>query len=311
MSINWTNLRKELIGDRTKSVLPPSIKLPMLPQALTEFLHRAEDPNSGVNELGQIIQSDSGLTCELLRYVNSSSIGLRQKVSTAPQAVSLLGIRPTKLFLMSAGVQNAMKACKSRLMNIQSFWTTNLERALFSREIAVLLRVSPELAYAGSMLHDFLLPMLCNELFDQYYQFVQTPENIRRPLVAYEKEVLGWDHALATAQVMSGWEFPDDLTCCVLLHHGGLATLCDPEIGRSAAAAVAVAALMPDTLRQPGDGLAELIKLEQIWPQFNLNELAGKVQSQLEAASAQAGQHFSLARRLEKARAALPETVVR
>lgn len=310
MAINWTQLRKDLIGDRTESVIPPSIKLPMLPQSLLEFNRRAEDPNAGVNELGRIIQSDSGLTCELLRYVNSSVFGLRQKVSTAAQAMSLLGIRPTKLFLLSAAVQHAMKACKSRLINIQTFWTTNLERALLAREVALLLRANGELAYSGSMLHDFLLPLLCNELFDIYFPFGQTPENVRRPLVEYEKEALGWDHTLATAHVMMGWGFPDDLICCVLLHHGGLAVLSDPEIGRSPAAAVAVAGLMPDVLRQPGDGLAELMKLQQIWPQFNLIEIAAKVQSQLEAATPQAGQHFSLARRLEKHQAALAATAV-
>lgn len=304
MSIDWTSLRKTLIGERTESVLPPALPLPILPQAIIDFNRRAEDPHVGVNELGRIIQSDFGLTCELLRYVNSSLFGLRQKVSTAQHAISLLGIGPAKLFLMSAGVQNAMKACKSRLINLQTFWTTNLERALFSREIAMLLRTNPELAYAGSMLHDFLLPLLCNELLDQYSQFTQTPEHIRRPLIAYEKDTLGWDHALATAQVMLGWEFPDDLICCVLLHHGGLAILCDPEIGRSAAAAVAVAALMPDTLRQPGDGLRDLHMLQEVWPQFDLTKLANNVQTQLEAVSSQATRHFSLSRRLEKHKAA-------
>jgi len=205
-------------------------------------------------------------------------------------------------------VQHAMKACKSRLINIQSFWTTNLERALFSREIAILLRTNAELAYSASMLHDFLLPLLCNELFDRYFAFAQTPENVRRPLSDYERQVQGWDHGLAAAQVMIDWSFPDDLICCVLLHHGGLSVLSDPEVGRSAAAAVAVAGLMPDVLHQPGDGLAELMKLEQVWPQLHLTELAGKVQTQLEAASAQADRHFSLARRLEKAQVAQAAT---
>lgn len=309
MATNWTSLRKSLIGDRTSSVIPPSIKLPVLPQALMDFNRRAEDPDVGVHDLGKIIQSDSGLTCELLRYVNSSLFGLRKKASTAPQALSLLGIRPAKLFLTSAAVQHAMKACQSRLMNIQAFWTTNLERALFAREIATLLRANVELAYSASMLHDFLLPLLCNEMFDEYFRFAQTPEQVRRPLPDYEKEFLGWDHALAAAQVMMDWGFPDDLICCVLLHHGGLSILSDPELGRTAAAAVAVAGLMPDVLRQPGDGLAELIKLQQVWPQFQLTELAAKVQTQLEAATAQARGHVSLARRLEKAQNVLAATV--
>jgi hypothetical protein len=69
---------------------------------------------------------------------------------------------------------------------------------------------------------------------------------------------------------------------------------------------VAVAGLTPDVLRQSGDGLTELMKLQQIWPQFDLSAIAATVQTQLEEMSAgQAASHFSLAKRLEKAQAAV------
>jgi HD-like signal output (HDOD) protein len=300
MAIQWTKLRQQLIGERNESVMPPRVKLPMLPQALLEFSRKADDPAAGPAELGKIIESDTGLTCDLLRYVNSSTFGLRNKASTAQQAIAMLGIRPAKLFLMSAGVEHAMRACKSKLINLQAFCLTNLERALFAKAIARRLRTDGDLAYAASMLQDFLLPTLSNELFEIYFKYAQTPENVRRPLIDYEKSALGWDHAFATAQVLMGWKFPDDLACCVLLHHGGLAVLCDPELGRSAAAAVAVAGLMPDILRQAGDGLSLLMKLNEIWPDFDLAEVAQQVEEQLQAMSPLAGQHVTLARRLEK-----------
>ncbi len=300
MAIQWTKFRQQLIGEQYESVMPPRVKLPTLPQALLEFNRKAEDPNAGPAELGKIIESDTGLTCDLLRYVNSSTFGLRTKASTAQQAIAMLGIRPAKLFLMSAGVEHAIKASKSKLINLQTFCLTNLERALFAKAIARRLRADGDLAYAASMLQDFLLPTLTNELFEIYFKYAQTPENVRRPLVDYEKSALGWDHAFATGQVLMGWKFPDDLACCVLLHHGGLGVLCDPELGRSAAAAVAVAGLMPDILRQSGDGLSLLMKLNDIWPGFELLDVAQQVAEQMEAMSPLAGQHVTLARRLEK-----------
>lgn len=300
MAIQWTKLREQLIGDRNQSVMPPRVKLPVLPQALIEFNRKAEDPNAGPAELGSVIESDTGLTCDLLRYVNSSTFGLRNKASTAQQAIAMLGIRAAKLFLMSASVEHAMKACKSKLINLQAFCLSNLERALFAKAIARRLRADGDLAYAASILQDFLLPTLSNEQFDVYFKYAQTPENVRRPLVEYEKSALGWDHPLATAQVLMSWNFPDDLNTCVLLHHAGLAVLCDPELGRSAAAAVAVAGLIPDVLRQSGDGLGQLMKLNEIWPDFELSVVAQQVAEQLEVMSPQASQHVSLARRLEK-----------
>jgi HD-like signal output (HDOD) protein len=300
MSIDWTELRRQLLGERQTAAPPPQIKLPMLPTAVLEFGRKADDPQASSGDLGRIIETDSGLTTELLRYANSAATGLRKKAGTAQQAIGLLGIRPTKLFLMSTGVQQAMKSTKSKLVNIQNFWVTNLERALFAKHVAVLLRASPDVAFAASLLQDFLLPALANESFEQYLQFAETPDAVRRNLIDFERDAFGWDHPLATAQVLLAWEFPDDLISAVLLHHGGLAVLSDPELGRTAVAAVAVAALLPDALRQSRDGLRQLLQLQDIWPAFDLRAIADTVDAQLESLTPLAEQHLTLHRRLEQ-----------
>lgn len=163
--LNWTETRRSLIGDRVRSILPPRVKLPVLPRAITEFSRKAEDPEASPADLGRIIETDSGLTCDLLRHVNSSAHALRAKAATAQQAIAMLGVRETRLLLISAGIKRAMKACESKLVNFQNFWATNLERGLFARELAALFRADEDLAYAGAMLQDFLLPVLTNEMF--------------------------------------------------------------------------------------------------------------------------------------------------
>jgi len=303
-SVNWTELRRSLLGDHDPSVLPPSVQLPMLPHAVLEFSRKAEDPNAGPGELGRIIETDSGLTCDLLKYVNSAKFGIKKKASTAQQAITTLGIRISKLFLLTAGVQHAMKARQSKLINLQSFWLTNLERALVARETAVLLKANPDVAFAGGMLHDFLLPILTNENYSSYAQYMQIPEPQRPRLVDFERKSFGWDHALATAQVLMSWSFPDDLICCVLLHHGGLDMLKHDELGRTAVAAVAIAALIPDPLRQSGAGLEQLLELDSIWPQLHLSDLAERVDGQMREMSPLASQHFSLKRRCDKSQLA-------
>lgn len=307
-AVNWTRLRQSLLGDRDPSVLPPQIPLPMLPQVVIEFSRKAEDPNAGPGDLGRIIESDSGLTCELLKYVNSSKFGLKVKASSAQQAITKLGIRASKLFLLTTGVQQAMKSSKSRFMNIPMFWLANLERALFAREVAQLLRTNSDVAFAGSMLHDFLLPLLSHEKYDAYLQFTQLPQSERPNLPDFERKSFGWDHPLATAQVLLSWSFPDDLICCVLLHHGGLAMLQHAEVGASPVAAVAVAALIPEALHQSRSGMEQLVQLEGVWPDFRLKELADRVASQLDELTPLAGQHFSLQRHYENLQKAAAET---
>ncbi len=300
-AVNWTELRRSLLGDHDPAMLPPKIQLPMLPHAVLEFSRKADDPNSSASELARIVETDSGLTCDLLKYVNSSKVGIRQKVATAQQAITTLGIRPCKLFLLTAGVEHAMKSRQSKLINFQAFWLANLERALFAKEVARLLKANPDVAFAGSMLHDFMLPVLTSECYLDYLKYTLISEDSRPSLVQFERRTFGWDHSLATAQILMGWSFPDDLVCCVLLHHGGLDMVTHAELGSTAVAAVAVAALIPDVLQQSGqNGLQQLLTLENAWPQFELEPIAERVEAQMLEMSPVAQHHFSLKRRYAK-----------
>jgi len=302
--MDWSALRSRLLPQSQNSVLPPKVKLPALPTVVLEFSKMADDPDATTQRLGQLIETDSTLTCELLKYTNSTAFAGRQKIAVAKNAISRIGIRNARNFLLSTAVQQTMKASKSKLINIQNLWLTNLERALFARELAQKLGCDRDLAYSGSLLQDFLLPVLSNELFEIYFEFLQQPEGCQSNLVDYERKKLGWDHSIATAQMLHAWGFPDDLVCCVLLHHQGLAALQNPEYGASPIAAVAVAALMTDPLRQTPDGLKQLILLDGIWPEFQLHETAERVSLALADVTPLSAQHATLSRRLEKQLAA-------
>lgn len=296
-TIDWTAIRKSAIGDNAKTVLPPRLKLPMLPLALTQFMHAAEKPDADMRGLGKIIEKDTGLTTELLRYINSSVMGLRKKAATAQQALTLLGLKQSKLFLITSGVKAALSTKDNKLIHMNSFWATNLERALFAREIAGLLNADRDLAFAAAMLSDALLPILTNELTEHYVTYLSLPESGAPDLVMYERQKMGWDHAFVTAQVMTGWKFPDDLVVCLLEHHAGLSMLHDPILGKTAVAATAVASLIPDSLRQMRRGFSDLMKLDQVWPQFKLMEIAQRVEDQFLELSPGGDHPFSLLKR--------------
>ena len=299
-TIDWTAIRRAAIGDQAKTVLPPRLKLPMLPLALTQFMHAAEKPDADMRGLGRIIEKDTGLTTELLRYINSSVMGLRKKAATAQQALTLLGLKQSKLFLITSGVKAALSTKDNKLIHMNTFWATNLERALLAREVAGLLNADRDLAFAAAMLSDALLPLLTNEFTDRYVTYLSLPESGAPDLVMYERQVLGWDHAFVTAQVMTGWKFPDELVMCLLEHHAGLSMLHDPVLGKTAVAATAVAGLIPDGLRQMRLGFGDLLKLERVWPQFKLLEIAHRVEEQFLELSPGGDHPFSLLKRCQQ-----------
>lgn len=302
--MNWSDLRRSLLGDRSKSILPPRVKLPVLSQAAVQFAKRAEDPRATSRELGAIIERDTGLTCELLRHVNGSAHGMRQKAATAQHAIAMLGVGQSKSFLLTCALQRVMRNCESKMINLTNFAATNLERALMAKEVARLLNVDPEVAFTAAMVQDFLLPIVTNQMFSTYFEFIKNQNEHRPSLIEFEQKTFGWDHGLASAHVLFGWSFPDELVCCVLLHHRGLGMLKDPTFGRTAVAAVAVAALMPDVIEQVPDALTQLRQLEKAWPAFQLNQIAQTVQQQFETLSPGATNYIPLVRRCRKEPAA-------
>ena len=302
--MNWSSMRRLLLSNETRSVLPPRVKVPILPIAVTKFSQKAKKPDTTAVELGRIIEADSGLTCQLLRHVNSSARGMRQKASSAAQAIGLLGIGESELFLTTKAVQMAMRGRESKLINVRDFWNTNLERAIFAREVAGLLGADQETAFAAAMLQDFLLPALTNDLITKYLDFSKSDSEAPIDLVQFESQLFGWDHAEAAARLMLAWEFPDELICCVRLHHRGLKLLSDPQLGKTSAAAVAVSALMPDAIRQTPDGLRKLVRLDEKWSKFDLLKIAEIVDEEFRDTSGEASNPFSFLRRCQKALAA-------
>ncbi|TWU07278.1 HDOD domain protein [Symmachiella macrocystis] len=299
--VDWTEMRKSLIGDPEKSSIPSRVKVPILPLAVMKFNRRAEDPQVTAVELGKIIETDSGLTAALLRHINSAAVGLSQKATSAQQAVGLLGFRETSLYLVAKAMERSMQGRESKLINLRNFWAGNLERAIFAREVARLLGADQDLAFSAGMLQDFLLPALTNDMFTSYYGFTEAQLERPRELVTFEEKSFGWNHALAAGQIMYGWDFPDDLICCVVLHHRGLKLFNDPQLRTTAAAAVAASSLMPDPLKQIPSGLDQLVKLGKKWKAFDLVKIANLVDQKFAELSPVDNSQFSFRRYCQKA----------
>lgn len=300
--LDWEAVYDKHVPDQAVlKALPPTLELPALPKAVTEFVERARNPETTARELSSIVETDAGLTMELLRYVNSSAFGLKRPARTVQQAIALLGLPKVKGFVISSGTQAAVRAKSSKLINQQCFWNASLQKALFAREVAILLGADDEVAFAASLLQDFLLPVITNEYFETYLEFVANRGDMPVLLTDFERSRLGFDHAQLAAAMARRWGLPADIACCLLLHHKGLHVLADPVLKRSCVAAVAISALVPDQLRQCYTGLEQLIILKQKWPGFAFDEIVAKVDEQHASTGMNVRNDFPLARRCRPA----------
>ena len=220
--LDWAAIRDEALAGLTMSLMPPKVQLPALPYAVTLFVQRSRDETVPLKELAKILETDAGLTIQLLKYVNSSVLAVQTKVRSVLQALSFLGCENSRRFVIVTGMEAAIRARKSKLINQNAFWSTNLQKAIFAREIALLLQTDPEVAFLGALLQDYLLPVLTNDLFDDYREFVQSRDTTAKSLSEFEQARFGWDHGLVGACLAHAWKLPDELVCCIRYHHSGL-----------------------------------------------------------------------------------------
>lgn len=297
---NWTELREQFLPEPDVSLLPPNLELPVFPRTVSGFMRRSEDPNSDLRELAKTIEIDTNLTCELLKHVNSAAIGRRYKARSVLQAISSLGIRRRKLFLLTAAVESAFKGLQTHLVDVNDLWLSNLERALFAKSVAQKIGGDEDVAFTGAMLQDFLLPVMANMHLEVYTQFIKDRSSAGLDLVHFERARFKCDHATAASACLLEWHFPDELLLSVLFHHAGHEILDDYGLKDTAVAAVMASALLPDPFEQNPAGVSQLMEWERRDARFDLFEIAENVDEQIDEIAGGIGNRMPLLDRIEE-----------
>ena len=246
--MNWVKLREHFLADVRNEVAPPRLAIPPLPAVTVEFCRAAERPDITINELGAILERDAVLLVEVLRMVNSSALAVRNKISSARAALSLLGIRRARMYVLTTSVQSVAQRVKSPLCDLNLFSFAAMQRAVFSRRFAERRGLDAELAFAAGLLQDFAVPALTMENPDRYHTLIASLSNDAASMADVERARFGWDHALAAARLMLSWQFPDDLICLAFAHHRLEAILASSALSDSELLPVALSSLLPNPL---------------------------------------------------------------
>lgn len=297
VAIPWAELCREALDAQPYPQTLKSVTLPALPGVVDAFLQKSADPNASAQQLAATLESDSGITCELLRHVNSASYAGDTRIGSVAQAITILGLRKAKSFVTTVGIQAAMAASKTRVMNQTTFWNESLQRALFAREVACTGKLDGDVAFLGALLQDFLLPVFASEYPEEYFQYLSLAREEGFELCDYERGLFNCDHATAAAHLAHNWNLPDDLVCCIFYHHQIPFLAGHPVLGDSVCLPVAISSLLFGQMRQVRQGEERLIDLDRMTDIFDLATVCEAVDAQLQEMAQGNRVQFPLARR--------------
>ena len=198
-------------------------QLPALPHSAVRLLQLSQDQKNGPIEFALPIESDPGLTSQVLRFVNSSYFSFRQEILSIKTAISLIGIRTIQNFMLWSAVFSLMPNPKCGPFNLKSLWQDSLRRGIFARDLAKLLKLAEaEDLFAIALLQDMAIPLLAKELPAEYQTLITAREGGLHRLSDLERERLEWTHGEAGAMLARLWSLPE-IFATMIEHHS------DPE----------------------------------------------------------------------------------
>lgn len=262
--------------------LPDDLQVPSLPNTLTDFLEASNDLDCSLKRLADIVGQDPGMTVDLLKCVNYNTASLGRPIRDPTEALTRVGLKKARDYLIAAGVKAATMVRQSKLINFRNFWNESLRRALFAKSIARRMKLDEDLAFIGGLLQDFVLPILTNQYDDRYIYYLKEVAPKGATLARWESDTFGWNHAEAGALMAHRWHLPDDLLCSILLHHEIERVLESDQQHLFSLFPANVAAMLPDQLQQSPNGIRKLIDIDAKAGAIRLDEIAAQVDEDLE-----------------------------
>lgn len=234
-----------------------AVQLPALPQSALKIMELARDPENGPAEFAVAIEVDPGLTGQVLRFVNSSYFGFSREVSSVKLAITLVGVRTIKNFVLWSAVFSLIPNPRCGSLDLKLLWQDSLRRGLFARNLAKRLgRKEAEEVFSAALLQDLAIPLLAKELPIEYTHLLAERAEGKCRLSELEREHFGWTHAEAGALVTRQWKLPDEFSQLIEKH----TSIPRSGDGRSdpCVTAVGLSALLPSVVDGAWSERAEL-----------------------------------------------------
>ncbi len=267
MVMRTSRLRCLLADEPLRRVLSGIDTLPSLPSLYAEIIEELHSPEVSIQKIGKIISRDLGMTAKILQLVNSAFFGLRHRVSSPSQAVSLLGINTTRGLILSMHIFSQFDVSERSTIHPERLWNHSFHSGVMAKAIAQeenQTKMPIDDSFLAGLLHDLGKPILSIYAPEGVKEARQRARDKKIPLWGAEKEIFGVSHSEVGAYLVGLWGLPDPIVEALAFHH-------DPASWGGQGFSPLLSVHVANALEQEGNPS----DLKEIRPQINRDFLAG------------------------------------
>lgn len=194
--------------------------VPSLPRIYGRLTEALDNPRASTGHIAAIISGDAGLTARLLLLVNSAFYCFPVKVESISHAVTLVGTEQIRDLALATSILRIFKGISADLVDMESFWLHSVSTGVAARLLATHRgEGNSERFFVAGVLHDIGRLLMFKTWPKEAQWALARARKTHGPLVEIERELFGFDHAVAGGEVLDAWRLPAPLAEMSRYHH--------------------------------------------------------------------------------------------
>lgn len=194
--------------------------LPTLPSVVMVLNQRLSSDHTSSGDVAEIIERDHALASQVLRLANSSFFGLRSKVSSIRQAVSLMGFSTIGNLALATSVLQHFSSVGDTAFKPKLFWQHSIAVAAASKRLAEIFRLEQrDEAFTAGLLHDIGVMIFLCWMKEDFTRMLKLQEENGISVLEAERKVFSLTHTEVGMHLGEHWHFPKSLVDSIRWHH--------------------------------------------------------------------------------------------
>jgi putative nucleotidyltransferase with HDIG domain len=216
------SLRRLLSKGKLRDLLGGMGTLPSLPSIYLEVVNELKSASASTESIGRIISKDMGMTAKVLQLVNSSFFGMARHISSAREAVVMLGVDVVKTLVLGIEVFSQVSQKAMAVFPVDSIYAHCVRSGGIAKAIATMEKMDKEEidnAVIAAVLHDIGKLILVEYFPDRYREVVAAVKKEKCPVFMAEQQIFNVSHSQVGAYILGLWGFADTVVEAVAFHH--------------------------------------------------------------------------------------------
>ncbi|MEX1166849.1 MAG: HDOD domain-containing protein, partial [Hydrogenophaga sp.] len=189
--------------------------LPSAPKVVRKLMETFNQDEVDMAYAASVIEDDPVLTAKLLKTANSAFFGLTRSVSTARDAINVLGLIKVRALVIAASLGEGFHSVGG--VNLDQFWRYSLNSANLSRYIALPIKIDENTAFTAGLVHGIGELMMHAAMPEAMLDLNRSIPMLDLKRARAEQGLFGYSYAEVGSALAREWRFPKKMIDAI--HH--------------------------------------------------------------------------------------------